>query len=147
MALTLSGSDTPRFLFLEVCEANRLQCLYSQHSTLETANERSCCTCHSRCCWLSVAGNGIPLRCLQSHQQSPHRTLINTWGEKKLFELFFNSCLMYVPYSSLRSRDSIVSIAASYVLDDRGVGVRVSVWSRISSSPRPDRPWGPSSLI
>jgi hypothetical protein len=26
-----------------------------------------------------VAGSWIPLRCLQSHQWSPHRTLINTW--------------------------------------------------------------------
>jgi hypothetical protein len=35
-----------------------------------------------------VAGNGIPLRWLQSHQCCSQRTLINMW--KKLFELFFN---------------------------------------------------------
>jgi hypothetical protein len=40
----------------------------------------------------------------------------------------------------LASRDSVVGIAASYGLDDRGVGVRVPVRSRIFSSlKRPDR--------
>jgi hypothetical protein len=39
-----------------------------------------------------------------------------------------------------RSRDSSVGIATSYGLDDRGIGVRVPVGSRILSSPdRPDR--------
>jgi hypothetical protein len=39
-----------------------------------------------------------------------------------------------------RSRDSSVGTATSYGLDDREVGVRVPVGSRISSSPcRPDR--------
>jgi hypothetical protein len=47
-----------------------------------------------------------------------------------------------------RSRGSVVSIATSYGLDDRGVGVRVPVESRIFSSPRlPDRLWGPPSLL
>jgi hypothetical protein len=46
-----------------------------------------------------------------------------------------------------KSRDSIVGIATSYGLDDKGVGVRVPVGSRIfSSSRRPDRPWGPPNL-
>jgi hypothetical protein len=37
-------------------------------------------------------------------------------------------------------------IATGYGLDDRGVGVRVPVGSRIFSSPsRPDRLWGPPS--
>jgi glutamine synthetase len=37
------------------------------------------------------------------------------------------------------SRDSVVGIATSYGLDDRGVGVRVPVGSRILTSPnRPD---------
>jgi hypothetical protein len=40
-----------------------------------------------------------------------------------------------------------VGIATSYGLDDRGVGVRVPVGSRIFSSPnRPDRLWGPPNL-
>jgi hypothetical protein len=44
--------------------------------------------------------------------------------------------------------DSIVGIATGYGLDDRGVGVRVPVGSRIFSSPRrPDRLWGPPSPL
>jgi hypothetical protein len=35
----------------------------------------------------------------------------------------------------VRSRDSVVGIAAGYGLDDRGVGVRVPVRSRIFTSP------------
>jgi glutamine synthetase len=47
-----------------------------------------------------------------------------------------------------RSRDSVVGTATSYGLGDRGVGVRVPVGSRISSSPlRPDRLWGPPNLL
>jgi hypothetical protein len=42
----------------------------------------------------------------------------------------------------------LVGIAAGYGLDDRGVGVRVPVGSRIFSSPRClDRLWGPPSLL
>jgi hypothetical protein len=46
-----------------------------------------------------------------------------------------------------RSRDSVVGIATGYRLDDRGVGIRVPVGSRILSSPRPDKLWGPPSLL
>jgi hypothetical protein len=46
-ARTLSGTGNPGFLFLKVCEENHLQCSYSQHSALETANQGSCCICHS----------------------------------------------------------------------------------------------------
>jgi hypothetical protein len=46
----------------------------------------------------------------------------------------------------IRSRDIVVGIATGYVLDDRGVGVRVPVGSRIfSSSCRPDLLWGLSN--
>jgi hypothetical protein len=45
-APTLYGPDIPRFLFLGACEANHLQCSYSQHSAPETANQGSCCICH-----------------------------------------------------------------------------------------------------
>jgi hypothetical protein len=39
-----------------------------------------------------------------------------------------------------KSRGTVVGIATGYGLDDRGVGVRVQVGSRIFSSPqRPDR--------
>jgi hypothetical protein len=47
-----------------------------------------------------------------------------------------------------RSRDSVVDIATGYGLEDGGIGVRVPVGSRIFSSPRrPDRLWGPPSLL
>jgi hypothetical protein len=45
-------------------------------------------------------------------------------------------------------RDSVVGIANSYGLVDRGVGVRVQVGSRIfSSQNRPGRFWGPPNLL
>jgi hypothetical protein len=47
-----------------------------------------------------------------------------------------------------RNQDSVVSIATNYGLDDRGIGVRVPVVSRIFSSPLcPDRLWGPPNLL
>jgi hypothetical protein len=106
--MALSGPDTPGFLFLGVCEANCLQCSYAQHSTLETANQGSCCICHSCCSWSSVTGNGIPLRCLQSHQWSPHRTSINMW--KKLFELFFNLIHIWYMYHLPFNRYNILKL-------------------------------------
>jgi hypothetical protein len=46
------------------------------------------------------------------------------------------------------NRHSVVGTATGYGLDDRGIGVRVPVGSRIFSSPRrPDRLWGPPSLL
>jgi hypothetical protein len=46
------------------------------------------------------------------------------------------------------SRDSLAGIATGYGLDDRGIGVRVPVGSRIFSSPRrPHRLWGPPCLL
>jgi hypothetical protein len=50
--------------------------------------------------------------------------------------------------SLMWSRDSVVGIATSYGLDDRGVGVRVAVGSRIFSPPNlPDWLWGPPNLL
>jgi hypothetical protein len=44
--------------------------------------------------------------------------------------------------------DSVDGIATGYGLDDRGVGVRVPVESRIFSSPRrADRLWCPPNLL
>jgi hypothetical protein len=46
------------------------------------------------------------------------------------------------------SRDSSVGIATDYGLDDRAIGVRVPVGSRIfTSSRRPYRLWGPPTLL
>jgi hypothetical protein len=48
----------------------------------------------------------------------------------------------------IRSWDSTVGVATGYGLDDRGVGFRVPLGSRIVSSPRrPDRLWGPPNLL
>jgi hypothetical protein len=57
-----------------------------------------------------------------------------------------NTAHVTFPYKI--SRDSVVSIVNGYGLDDRRVGVLVSVGSRIFSSPhRPDRLWVPASLL
>jgi hypothetical protein len=49
---------------------------------------------------------------------------------------------------SNRSRDSAVSIATGYGLNDRGITVRVPVWSRIYSfARRPDWPWDPPNRL
>jgi hypothetical protein len=46
------------------------------------------------------------------------------------------------------SRGSLVGIATGYKLDDRGVGVRVPVGSRMFTSPcRRDRLWGPPNFL
>jgi hypothetical protein len=51
-------------------------------------------------------------------------------------------------FQELLPRDSAVGIANSYRLDERGVGVRVPVGSRIVSAPRrPDRLWGPPNFL
>jgi hypothetical protein len=60
------------------------------------------------------------------------------------------NCMLLISLMSYMgfSRDSAVGIATGYGLDDRGVGVRVPVGSRIFSSPcRPDRLWGPPNLL
>jgi hypothetical protein len=45
-------------------------------------------------------------------------------------------------------RDSVVGIATGYRLNDRGVGVRVPIGSKIFSSPRhPDQLWSPTNLL
>jgi hypothetical protein len=56
---------------------------------------------------------------------------------------------IFAPVTDMeRMRDGSVGIATGYGLDDRGVGVRVPLGSRIFSSPRrPDRLWGPPHLL
>jgi hypothetical protein len=51
-------------------------------------------------------------------------------------------------YSGFLSRDSLVGIAIGCGLEGQGFGVGVPVGARIFSSPRrPDRLWGPPSLL
>jgi hypothetical protein len=53
-----------------------------------------------------------------------------------------------IHYYQMGSRDSVVGIATGYRMDERGVGVRVPLGSRIFSSPRrPDWLSGPRSLL
>jgi hypothetical protein len=59
-----------------------------------------------------------------------------------------NISLLQMYICILGSRDSVVSIATGYGLDDGRVRVQVPVGSTIFSSPRRlDRLWGPSSLL
>jgi hypothetical protein len=52
----------------------------------------------------------------------------------------------YIPHFTFV--DSVVGIATGYGLDNRGVGVRVPIGSRIFSSPRrSDRLWGPPNHL
>jgi hypothetical protein len=56
--------------------------------------------------------------------------------------------ILYAYLKSTVSRDSTVGTANGYWLDDRGVGVRVPVGSRIFNSPyRPDRLWVLPNLL
>jgi hypothetical protein len=56
--------------------------------------------------------------------------------------------LYYLFIYLLVSRNSVVGTATGYELDNRVVGVRVPVHSRIFSSPRrPDRLWGSSNIL
>jgi hypothetical protein len=49
---------------------------------------------------------------------------------------------------NLNFRNRTVGIATGYRLDEGGIGARVPVEARILSSPRrPDRIWGPHSLL
>jgi hypothetical protein len=64
-----------------------------------------------------------------------------------LTDKFIVRCISLSTTSTERSQDSAVGRTTGYGLDDRGVGVRVPVGSRIFSSPRrPDQLWGPPSL-
>jgi hypothetical protein len=88
--------------------------------------------------------------------RAPANTVHKSWGISCLEQNLGFSCRTLLhgvsAPQSLRhmkySRDSVVTIATAYGLDDRRVGVRVPVGSRIFSSPcRPDGLWGPPSLL
>jgi hypothetical protein len=60
-----------------------------------------------------------------------------------------HSHILYKYCISYKSRDSSVGIALGYRLDDRGSRVRFPgrSWEVFSSPPRPERLWGPPSLL
>jgi hypothetical protein len=63
-------------------------------------------------------------------------------------QLNYSPLNKYLNNNHCQSRNSVVGIATSYGLDDRGVRVRVPVESRIFSSPnRSDGLWGPPNLL
>jgi hypothetical protein len=83
----------------------------------------------------------IPLLRLYHHFILYHHLLL-------LLVLIMLRNLLCLELISHGSRDSAVGIATGYGLGGRGVEVPVPVGSRIFSSPRrPDRFWGPPSLL
>jgi hypothetical protein len=74
-----------------------------------------------------------------------HIPEITNYNIHKVFSVFTSRCLVAVLNGG---RDSAVVIATGFGLDDREVGVGVSVGSRMFFSPRrPHRFWGPPSLL
>jgi hypothetical protein len=77
--------------------------------------------------------------------------LVFLTGNYTMDSLFLNIvslCIYtYIYIHSERERET-VGIATGYGPDDRGIGFRVPIGSRIFSSPRhPDRLWGPHNLL
>jgi hypothetical protein len=71
--------------------------------------------------------------------------LIYTWQHSYFMYILHLIFLYFIVYSN---NPSAVGIATGYGLDDRGVGVRVPVESRMFSSPRrPHRLWGPPNFL
>jgi hypothetical protein len=63
-------------------------------------------------------------------------------------ELSENLILLYPHIFFQRSRDRVIGIATNLGLDDREVGVRLPIESRIFFPPRrPNRLWGPLNLL
>jgi hypothetical protein len=101
------------------------------------------------------AGGFTPTIYMRSSSSMLPHCLFNQAPWLSQYQVCFNKActIFYIweqisPLSHLfRSRDSVVSIATRYGLDDRGVGVRVLVESTIFSSRRPDRLWGLPNLV
>jgi hypothetical protein len=85
----------------------------------------------------------------QSHCGLYPRMAATTTTTKYVSDLFQDINITFdIYYLWNRSRGSAVGIATGYGLDDWGVGVRVPVGSRISTSPnRPDRLCGSPNLL
>jgi hypothetical protein len=66
----------------------------------------------------------------------------------EIYNIVLTADIIYNIIRNYMSKDSVVGIATGYRLDDRGVGVRVPVVSRIFSSQRcADRLRGPPNLL
>jgi hypothetical protein len=103
---------------------------------------------------LGVLFQEVPLPVFRMYSTFPPPSLFETFSVQRTLLFVIILELLAGVYklwsSSVRNkiRDSVVGIATSYRLDDRGVGVRVPVRPRIFSSPRrPDRLWGPPYLV
>jgi hypothetical protein len=63
-------------------------------------------------------------------------------------EILYRVCRTLFSVILIHPQSSVIDAASSYGLDDRGVGIRVPVESRIFPSlSRPDRHLGPPSLL
>jgi hypothetical protein len=72
----------------------------------------------------------------------------NVWTEIEVYGQLISVMTFENLTAVYNGRDSAVGRATGYGLDDRGVGVRVPLGSRIFSLPRrPDRLWVPPSLL
>jgi hypothetical protein len=115
---------TPLDFYFWVCKANHLQYSYSQHLTLETAKQGSCCICQSWCSWSSVARNEISLRSLQSHQWSPHGTSINTWKN-------YLSCSLLLFIFNVYTSSRLIHLTFWNPTMDSGKLYRVPLWNPV----------------
>jgi hypothetical protein len=80
------------------------------------------------------------------HLQTNMKEVTYTPCSSRIFMFPCNSARRWL--QCYTCRESAVDILTGYGLDDRGVGVRVPVSSRIFSFPRrPDQLWGPPSLL
>jgi hypothetical protein len=101
--------------------------------SLESRNKRSRWAGNKKYTTACMARCGILTGHMQGHERCTCGNLVIT----RMFKTIWG-----------RSWDSVVGIATGYGLDDRGVGVRAPVGSRIFSSPlRPDRLWSPPNLL
>jgi hypothetical protein len=62
-------------------------------------------------------------------------------------KVYSHTCIRLAELSEKLIASTLVGIATRYWLDEKGVGVRVPVGSRIFSSPCPDRLWDPPNLL
>jgi hypothetical protein len=107
-------------------------------------------TCHLKCKFSLICSFRYTERRKRFKRKEKNCIDKRKWFWKKLtfWGLLYTYLLLQFATPIAVSWDSVVGIATGYGLDDRGVGVRVSIGSRIFSSPRrPDRFWGPSSLL